>query len=113
MSKAKKTCDAVELMDKWYGQIPGWDEMVAEEELKIQIGQALYDLRYSVGMSQAGLARLAGSSQAIISRVENADYDGNAIEILKRVCFALHTKISIQCTQLPSSQPTCELALTP
>lgn len=110
MSRTRKVSDAVELMDRWYGNMPDWDEMVAEEELNMQIGQALYDLRNTVGLSQADLAKLVGTNQSIISKVENADYNGNAIEILKRVCFALHTKISIQCTP-PPKQPKCQMAL--
>ncbi len=97
-------------MDRWYAGIPGWDEMVAAEELKMQIGQAVHDLRNKVGLSQADLAKLTNTNQSIISKVENADYDGNAIEILRRVCFALHSKISIQCTMPPDGQPECRIA---
>ncbi len=111
MSRNKRVSDVVELMDKWYGSIPGWDAMSAEEELNMQIGQAVYDLRESVGLSQADLAKLIGSNQATISRVENADYHGNAIEILKRVCFALHMPIRISCPEPRSRRQGCKVAL--
>ena len=103
--------DAVELMDRWYGNIPHWDDLVAEEEFKMQVGQAVYDLRNAVGMSQADLARLIGANQATVSKVENADYDGHTIEVLKRVCFALHTKISINCPTHAGGQPECTISL--
>ena len=111
MSRKKRVSDAVELMDRWYGNIPNWDEMVAEEEFKMQVGQALYDLRNAVGMSQTDLARLIGANQATLSKVENADYNGNTIEVLKRVCFALHTKISVSCPVAPDRQPECRISL--
>lgn len=111
MSRKKRVSDAVELMDRWYGSIPGWDEMLAEEELNMQIGQAVYDLREAVGLSQADLAKLIGSNQATISRVENADYRGNAIEVLRRVCLALHTPIRISCPRPGSSRRECKVAL--
>lgn len=113
MSRKKRVSDVVELMDKWYGSIPGWDEMTAEEELNMQIGQAVYDMREAVGLSQADLAKLVGSNQATISKVENADYGGNAMEILKRVCFALHTPIRISCPRPKSRKRDCQVALGP
>jgi len=98
-------------MDRWYGNIPDWDEMLAEEELNMQIGQAVYDLRETVGLSQADLARLIGSNQAAISKIENADYRGNAIEVLKRVCFALHMPIKISCPRPRSRRRDCQVAV--
>ncbi len=111
MSRPKKVSDAVELMDRWYGSIPDWDEMLAEEELNMQIGQAVYDLREAVGLSQADLARIIKSNQATISRVENADYGGNSMEILRRVCLALHTPIRISCPRSKSQQRECQVGL--
>lgn len=96
MSRTKKVSNVSELMDKWYNNIPGWDNMVAEEELKIEIGQQLYDLRERVGLSQTDLAKLIGTNQSIISKVENADYDGNSLSILTRVCAAMHTRMSVR-----------------
>jgi DNA-binding XRE family transcriptional regulator len=111
MSRTKRVSDVLELMDRWFGDIPGWDDMVAEEELNMQIGQAVYDLREAVGLSQADLAKLIGSNQAVISRVENADYRGNGIEVLRRVCFALHTPIKISCPRPRSRRKDCQVAL--
>lgn len=111
MSRTKMVSDAVELMDRWYGNIPDWDDLVAEEEFKMQVGQAVYDLRNAVGMSQADLAKLIRANQATVSKVENADYRGNAIEVLKRVCFALHTKIRIDCPTPAGRQPECSISL--
>jgi ribosome-binding protein aMBF1 (putative translation factor) len=111
MSRKKRVSDVVELMDRWYGSIPGWDEMVAQEELNMQVGQAVYDLREAVGLSQADLAKLIGSTQSTISKVESADYKGYAIEILRRVCFALHTPIKISCPRPESTRRDCEVSL--
>ena len=91
----KRITDAVEIMDRSYGGSPDWDRLVAEEGLKVSVGQMVYDLRQEAGLSQAKLADLVGTSQAIISKVENADYEGSALEILSRVCFALHRNISV------------------
>ena len=96
MKKNRKTSDAVELMDKWYGGDSEWDQMLVEERLKVQVGQIAYDLRTEAGLSQEALAKLAGTSQSIISRVENADYDGSALEMLYRICLVLHRQVRVE-----------------
>ena len=93
--RRRRITDAVEIMDRSYSGSPDWDRLVAEEGLKASVGQLVYDLRQEVGLSQTKLADLVGTSQAIISKVENADYEGSALEILSRVCFALHRNISV------------------
>lgn len=94
--KNKKTSDAVELMSKWYGGDDEWNEMLVEERLKVQVGQIVHDLRTEAGLSQDALAKLARTSQSIVSRVENADYEGSALEMLYRVCLALHRQVKVE-----------------
>lgn len=96
MTKRKRTSDAVELMNKWYGGDEEWEQELAEERVRVQVGQIVYDLRTEAGLSQEALAKLAGTSQSIISRVENADYEGSALEMLNRICSALHCQIKVQ-----------------
>ncbi len=95
MPRKRKISDAVELVDRWFGGTPGWDRMVAEEKLKLEIGQAVYDLRSSAGLTQSQLGDLVGTSQSVISTVEHADYDGSAIDLFVRVCFAMRRKVEI------------------
>lgn len=91
----KQITDAAEIMDRRYGGDVEWNRLVAEETLKASIGQLVYDLRTEASLSQRRLADLVGTSQSVISRVENADYEGSALEILARVCFALQRSISV------------------
>jgi len=94
--KNKKTSDAVKLTNKRYGGDAEWEQMLVDERLRVQVGQIVYDLRIEAGLSQEALAKLAGTSQSIISRVENADYEGSALEMLYRVCSALHLQINVE-----------------
>lgn len=96
MKSRKKTSDAVELMNKWYGGDQEWEQMLVEERLRVQVGQIVYDLRIEAGLSQTALAKLVGTGQSIISRLENADYDGSALEMLFRVCSALHRQVRVE-----------------
>lgn len=96
MRRSKKTSDAVDLMHKWYGGDEEWEQMLVEERLRVQVGQIIYDLRTEAGLSQTALAELVGTGQSIISRLENADYEGSALEMLFRVCSALHRQIRVE-----------------
>ena len=40
---------------------------------------------------------MVGTTQSVISKVENADHDGSALEMLLRICLALHRRIEIDC----------------
>lgn len=88
---------ATEQIEQWYGQEnpDEWKRLLREEEIKGQIAQIIYDLRTTAKLSQTALAKRVGTSQSIISRVENADYDGSALEILMRVCLALDTPLTV------------------
>lgn len=99
MKKLKKTSDAVELTNKWYGGDAEWEQMLVDERLRVQVGQIVYDLRTEAGLSQTALAKLVGTGQSIISRLENADYEGSALEMLFRVCSALHRQVKVERTE--------------
>lgn len=112
MSRKHRVSDAVELIQRWYGQTPGWDEMVAEEQLKMDVGQVVYDLRTNLGLTQSQFADLVKIKQPIISEIENANYGGNTIEIFKRVCLALHIRIRVSCDVRTPAEATCRISAT-
>lgn len=67
--------DAVEIMHKRF--IKGDPERLAslkEEGIKMDIACSVYDLREHIGLSQAELAWLLGTTKDVISCLEDADY---------------------------------------
>ena len=82
-------------MNRRYGDDPEWDQMVAEEEIKARVGQVVYAIRTEARLSQTRLAEMTKVTQAMISRVENGDYDGDYFGVLLKVCFALHKKVDV------------------
>jgi transcriptional regulator with XRE-family HTH domain len=69
--------------------------MVEEEFEKLQIGQQIYDLRKEANLTQEELAEMVGTTGSVISRLENADYDGHSVKMLQRVASALGKKVTI------------------
>ena len=67
--------DAVEIMHKRY--IKGDPKRLAslkEEHIKVNIAKSVYDLREHMNLSQAELAKLLGTTEDVVSCLEDADY---------------------------------------
>lgn len=94
----EKTSDALTIIDGVFGGDAEWDRLVAEEALKLRIGQMVYDIREEAGLSYVQLAEQVGVDPEAIRRIEAADYDDSPIELLIRVCLALRKKVEIDCS---------------
>lgn len=53
-------------------------------------------LRRDSGISQAELARLVGTSQQQISRLESPDYEGHSLSMLRRVAEVLGAGVRVE-----------------
>lgn len=56
----------------------------------------IYDLRKKAGLTQAQLAKLVGTKQSNIARIEAADYIGYTLTTLEKVTKALKAKLEIR-----------------
>ena len=52
--------------------------------------------RNKAGLTQAQLAKLIGTKQPVISQLEDADYGGHSLSMLKRIADALGKRIEIR-----------------
>lgn len=64
-------------------------EAQAGVEQDLALGQLIYDLRIEVGLSQRELAERMGTTQSVISRLEEGGGARNRIDTLARVATAL------------------------
>lgn len=65
------------------------DDRRAEIEQDLALGQLIYDLRSNAGLSQRELATRMGTTQSVISRLEEGGGARNRIDTLARVATAL------------------------
>jgi len=74
MSKRKRaTTDAVKILHKTFiKNDPKRLASLEREREKLQIAGQIYNLRTQAGLSQAQLAKLVGTTQSVISRLEDA-----------------------------------------
>jgi transcriptional regulator with XRE-family HTH domain len=70
------------------------------ERANAEVAQAIYDLRKEAGLTQKELADLIGTTQSVISRLEDADYEGHSLAMLNRISNALKYRISIKITTI-------------
>lgn len=66
-----------------------------QEALNAEIARRIFDLRTKAGLSQRELAERIGTSASAICRLEDADYQGHSLFLLKRIAQALDTRIEI------------------
>lgn len=93
----RTTTDAIDILERRYFRgRPGMYAMLAEEEVNAEVARKIYDLRTRAGLTQARLAKLVGTTASVISRLEDSDYEGHSVAMLKRVAAALNKRVSIE-----------------
>lgn len=60
-----------------------------------EVASQIATLREKAGLSQRELAKLLGTSQQQISRLESPGYEGHSLSMLRRVAEVLHAKVRV------------------
>jgi ribosome-binding protein aMBF1 (putative translation factor) len=99
--KRKPTSNAVEILHRrYYEGKPERLASLAEEEANLDVAQKIHNLRTKAGLSQRELARLVGTSASVICRLEDADYEGHSLSMLRRIAAALDKRVEIRFVSL-------------
>lgn len=97
------TDDAVEIIHRRYFEgRPDMLAMLQEQMANDEVARKIYDLRKKARLTQRQLARLIGTSPSVISRLEDADYQGHSLAMLNRIAAALNRRVVIQFVPLRS-----------
>ncbi|HUW19884.1 MAG TPA: helix-turn-helix transcriptional regulator [Sedimentisphaerales bacterium] len=98
MTKKKKTTtDAVKILhNRYIKQNKKRLESLERERENLNIAEQIYTLRVANGLSQKQLAKMVGTTQSVISRLEDADYNGHSLAMLRKIAAALHQKVQIE-----------------
>src|SRR5436305_52583 len=77
--KRPETSDAVEIVHRRDFEVkPEMIAMLEEELVNAELSRLVYDLRTQAKLTQAQLAKRVGTTQSVISRLEDADYEGHS-----------------------------------
>ena len=82
--------------DRYIGHDPKRVEEYEEEVITADIARKVYDLRTKAGLSQRQLAKKLGTTASVICRLEDADYEGHSLSMLKRIAEALDKRVEIR-----------------
>src|SRR5690349_1227462 len=69
-SRLRSTKNATEIIDRLIGDDEELRTLVIESAVNAHIAQLIYDARIAAGLTQAQLAKLAGTRQPVIARLE-------------------------------------------
>jgi ribosome-binding protein aMBF1 (putative translation factor) len=94
--KRKPTRNGVELVDQLAGSSPEMADLLEQERANLDVARKIYELRTRSKLSQAELARKVGTTQSVISRLEDADYEGHSLAMLRRIAAALERRVEIR-----------------
>jgi len=91
-----KTSDAIEVLDRMMGDNPEMQRLVADARINAEVAQLIYDVRAKAKLTQKQLAELVGTTQSVIARLEDADYEGHSLSMLQRIASALNKRLEIR-----------------
>ena len=93
---AKATTDAVEILKRTSGIDPATDPEMIQIAEDFRIAQMIFDSRKKAGLTQKQLAEKVGTTQSVISQLEDAEYGGHSLSMLRRVAAALGSHVEVR-----------------
>jgi len=67
-----------------------------EERQALKLAMRIAELREQKGLSQQELAKLMGTSQQAISRIESGEYEGFTLKTLEKIAEATGMRVKIE-----------------
>jgi DNA-binding XRE family transcriptional regulator len=95
--KAKPTTDAVEIVrNRYFKGKPGRLKLLERARADDEVARKIFELRTNAGITQARLAEMVGTTPSVICRLEDADYEGHSLAMLRRIGAALNKRVEIR-----------------
>jgi ribosome-binding protein aMBF1 (putative translation factor) len=107
MKKSESTTDALEIIrNRYFKDDPNYIEDLNIELAKLDVAQKIYDLRTKAGLTQKDLAKMIGTTPSVISRLEDADYQGHSLAMLRRIAEAMGKRVEIRFVTIKPEKKT-------
>jgi DNA-binding XRE family transcriptional regulator len=105
MARSKSNSAALQYVDRRF--FAGQPERLAElEEARAgaEVARKVYELRTKAKLTQKELASRVGTTSSVISRLEDDDYSGHSLAMLRRIAAALNIRVEIRFVPLTKSK---------
>jgi ribosome-binding protein aMBF1 (putative translation factor) len=91
-----RTKDFVEIIHRKLAANPELAIEVAEATVNARIAAQIVQAREAAALTQAELAKRAKTSQSVIARIEDADYEGHSTKLLQRIGDAMGLMLNVE-----------------
>lgn len=91
-----RTSDALEILRRAYEGRPRRLKKLEEARANEAIARKIQQLRTAADLTQTQLGKLVGPTASVICRLEDADYEGRSLAMLRRVAAGLHQRVEIR-----------------
>ena len=99
MSRKRRTSDAGEILRRRYvGDDPERRAAVEAARVHAEVARTIYELRTEAELTQEELAKIVGTTQSVISRLEDEEYEGHSLSMLNRIARALNQRVAVLMT---------------
>lgn len=99
-----RTRDAMVILNRMLGDDPAVRRLADEARSNAEVSQLIYDARTKANLTQKQLAALVGTTQPVIARLEDADYEGHSLAMLNRIAAALERRVEIRLVRYPRAK---------
>ncbi len=82
--------------DEFIGDDPERLAFYEDAVVAIDVAKSIYELRTEAGLSQRELAKRVGTTASVICRLEDADYEGHSLSMLRRIAATLNRRVEIR-----------------
>ena len=95
--RSKPASDALEILHRrFYEGKPNREKNLEEARANEEIARKIHELRTAAGLTQTQLAKLISTTASVICRLEDADYEGHSLAMLRRIGSALNQRVEIR-----------------
>ena len=94
--KFQKTTDAVKILDRMMDGDSQLRQLANEAMVNAEVAQLIHDVRTKAKLTQKQLAEVVGTTQSVIARLEDADYEGHSLSMLQRIAAAVNKRLEVR-----------------
>lgn len=98
-------------LEQWQARVredPDFRALEVEAAADLEVAELIYQARTAAGVTQKELGERVGTSPSAISRLEDADYEGHSLAMLRRVAAALGKRVVVRFVDLEAEQAAGE-----
>ena len=105
MTRKKSTSDALKYLHRrFYAGRPERMAELEEARASAEVARKVYELRAKAKLTQKELASRVGTTPSVISRLEDDDYEGHSLAMLRRIASALNKRVEIRFVPVKSKR---------